>query len=593
MKKTFTILIAAFFAIFLITQSFTAKGQAKPDPTYEWVLTDFEDLTTNDIFVIVGTKSSTNYALEANGASKPKATSITIANSKITSTVQDAYQWKLVATNTTGRYYITTNANTPKYLYNTKSSGKYSTGLSANGSNSSDGNVFVYTEYTNTSTSAKTNMLQVVASSRYVCIYSTDWRAYTSGTNTDDNQTPTTFYKRQVASSDPTVTVSPTSLSGFSYVYGEGPSTQEKSISVSGSNLSTNNLVVTASSNYEVCKTINGDYSTSVEFEPTTGVVSASTVYVRLKAGLSAGSYNSADDKLTISSSGATSQTVALSGTVIPKYTLTILATNGHIEDGDGITLTTGSVAQGAEIEVTAVPSSVNYKFTSWSVTGDGSSVESTTTNPTTFTMGSANATLTANFEEITTYAIQWSVNGVVQKTDYVEEDKAISFPSSITGIPTGYVLRGWVVEKNKILTVTNEDPSANYVTSATSTEDFTYYAVMAAVTYTPTTVTLNASGMSTAGYGTGTRNDDEGNSWSYYAAINNTSSTMNFGLNSNANNYNIGSPSFSGNITAISMRVLNGSSKSVHQIQLLSHLAETLRLYPYLKVHHLTLIVQ
>lgn len=459
MKRKITSLTTAIIVLFLMLITFpnTSWGQEKTD--YEWVLTDFEDLTTSDIFVIVGIRNSNTYILEANGASKPKATAVSIDNNKISSnvTITDAQQWHLGSTNTTGEYYVITTSNsTDKYLYNTKNNkDKFTTSLSANGTSSSAGNVFTLAEYTNDNTNpaTTTNMLKVKASERYVCVYipdsgDPDWRAYTSGNDANTNQTATTFYKRQEASSNPTVTASPTSLSGFSYVYGEGPSTQEKYITVSGSNLSTNNLVVTASSNYEVCKTIDGTYTTSVEYEPTTGTVSASAVYVRLKANLSAGSYNSADDKLTVSSTGATNQTVALSGTVIPKYTLTISATNGHIEDGDGNTLITGAVAQGTEIEITAVPNT-GYKFASWSVSGTDSSVEDDDEITTTFTMGSEDATLTANFEARTpiTVTLHDGNNGATETTVNTYTDATLGevIANHLIATVNGWTALGWV----------------------------------------------------------------------------------------------------------------------------------------------------
>ena len=367
------------------------------------------------------------------------------------------------------------------------------------------------------------------------------------------------------ASSNPTVTASPAILSGFSYVYGEGPSNQEKYITVSGSNLGSNNLVVTPGANYQVRKADGEFTSDPISYTPDNGSVANSNVYVRLKAGLSAGPYNSGDaNKLVVSSGTATPVDVALSGTVIPKYTLTISATNGHIEDGDGNTLTTGSVAQGAEIEITAVPNT-GYKFASWSFSGTGSSVANTTTNPTTFTMGSTAASLTANFEQTITHAIQWSVNGVVQKTDNVEDNAAITFPSSITGIPTGFVLQGWVASEINV----PQNSAPTYVTSATSTFDITYYAVLAIETPGTATWTLdyeedNESGKSvkddiTLGYGSAVEyTAADGSTWTIKAYKNN-------GMQINAKkDASIKVPSCSGKITSIALTLYSGATNKV-----------------------------
>lgn len=257
--------------------------------------------------------------------------------------------------------------------------------------------------------------------------------------------------------------------------------------------------------------------------------------------------------------------TVTINFELIPTYTLSSAVSP---ENAGTVTLGASSgLVEGATTTATA-SANAGFKFTGWSISGSGATLSSTTDNPTTVTIGTANATVTANFEEVTTYAITYSVNGV-PNTVNVEENTAVdlSAPSSAL-IPLGYVFKGW--RTSAISTSTDTEPT-DYVTLATSTEDVTYYAVMAIETITSTTVTLNASGMSTAAYGSGTRDDDKGNTWSYYAAINNDSGTMNFGLNSNANNYNIGSPSFSGNITAITMKVKNGSSKDARTVYICS----------------------
>ena len=82
-------------------------------------------------------------------------------------------------------------------------------------------------------------------------------------------------------------------------------------------------------------------------------------------------------------------------------HTLTYSATNGSI---GGVFYNTStevasaaSVAEGGKVTLTAEPAD-GYRFDSWNVSGTGSTLSSTTANPTIFTMGTANATVTANF---------------------------------------------------------------------------------------------------------------------------------------------------------------------------------------------------
>lgn len=109
----------------------------------------------------------------------------------------------------------------------------------------------------------------------------------------------------------PSLNTAPGSLS-FSYFGGNGPS-EEKSFAVSGSNL-TGDVTATASTNYELSLTSGGSFGTSVTLSPGSGTLGSTTVFVRLKAGLSGGAYPG-----TVSFTGgglSTPPTVNLSGSV-------------------------------------------------------------------------------------------------------------------------------------------------------------------------------------------------------------------------------------------------------------------------------------
>jgi hypothetical protein len=116
--------------------------------------------------------------------------------------------------------------------------------------------------------------------------------------------------------SNPIIEISTTTLTGFSYVQGSGPSST-KTFTVQGSNLTADiNITVPTSpaQHYEISKTSGGTFSSSLTLTQSGGTVSETTIYVRLKAGLSAGDYN--NETITVSSTGATSKTVTCSGTV-------------------------------------------------------------------------------------------------------------------------------------------------------------------------------------------------------------------------------------------------------------------------------------
>lgn len=169
-----------------------------------------------------------------------------------------------------------------------------------------------------------------------------------------------------------------------------------------------------------------------------------------------------------------TNTTVTINFELIPTYTLSYVVSPA----GAG-TVTLGAssgLLEGATTTATAL-ANAGKKFTSWSISGTGASLSNTTDNPVTVTMGAENATVTANFDDVPTNAITYSVNGVTNTVN-VEENTTVdlSAPSSAL-IPVGYVFKGW--RTSTISTPTDTDPN-DYVTSATSTADITYYAVMA-----------------------------------------------------------------------------------------------------------------
>jgi hypothetical protein len=65
---------------------------------------------------------------------------------------------------------------------------------------------------------------------------------------------------------------------------------------------------------YEVSLSSNSGFATSVSIAPVNSAVATTTVYVRLKAGLSSGSYNS--ESIVVSSIGASNQTITVNGTI-------------------------------------------------------------------------------------------------------------------------------------------------------------------------------------------------------------------------------------------------------------------------------------
>ena len=142
-----------------------------------WVETPISELTTSDVFVIVGTNSSGSYALPSNATSTPSATPVTIANGKITSEVDNKMKWN-ISGNANDGYVFYPNGTTSKWLF----------------CNSSNDGVRIGTTNKNLF-EIKSGYLYNVAQSRYVGIRnSSDWYCYTSINSDIKNQT-FAFYK--------------------------------------------------------------------------------------------------------------------------------------------------------------------------------------------------------------------------------------------------------------------------------------------------------------------------------------------------------------------------------------------------------------
>ena len=110
------------------------------------------------------------------------------------------------------------------------------------------------------------------------------------------------------------INISTTTLSGYNYVAGSGPSVSQ-SYSINGTGLTgyPGNISITGSTNYEV-STDNSTFSGSVNVAYSSATLSATTIYVRLKAGLTAGSYNS--ESISNVGGGAFTTNVTCNGTV-------------------------------------------------------------------------------------------------------------------------------------------------------------------------------------------------------------------------------------------------------------------------------------
>ena len=239
----------------------------------------------------------------------------------------------------------------------------------------------------------------------------------------------------------PTITLLPKELNGFTYI-GQGPSAAQE-FTLQGSNL-TEGVTLSATGNYEISKTLEGDYSARLDYTKDE-IAEAQHVYVRLQAGLQAGNY---EGTITATSTDADNKTITLSGEVYQEFHLTFSAENGSVSaaDANGAPITSGSaVAAGATVTLTATADE-GYRFSSWTV---GNNVVSINDNNT-FTMPENDVHITANFEPRTpkTVTLHHGIGGNTTKTvtkyddstlgEFVEGEEAESV--------NGWSFAGWVI---------------------------------------------------------------------------------------------------------------------------------------------------
>jgi len=108
------------------------------------------------------------------------------------------------------------------------------------------------------------------------------------------------------------ISSSTSALTDLTYVQGAS-STNSKSFTLTGSSLN-NQVLITAPTNFEVSLNSTSNFSSSITLAPTVNTIAATTVYVRMKTGLSAGTYSG--NSLSVTSVGAVGKTITLSGTV-------------------------------------------------------------------------------------------------------------------------------------------------------------------------------------------------------------------------------------------------------------------------------------
>jgi hypothetical protein len=107
------------------------------------------------------------------------------------------------------------------------------------------------------------------------------------------------------------INVSKNSISNIDYSKGNGPSVNQN-FSVSASGL-TNNMIISATSSYEISTNATSGFNNTLTLNQASGIISNTTIYVRLKSGLNVANYTG---NISVNVAGSPTKNISLSGDV-------------------------------------------------------------------------------------------------------------------------------------------------------------------------------------------------------------------------------------------------------------------------------------
>ena len=323
----------------------------------------------------------------------------------------------------------------------------------------------------------------LVAGNKYLIVYengnSSEAAGAQAGNGTNNYRTAV-----GVSASSSTVTITNQAVTVFTL----GGSTGAYTLLGSDGNYLCKNSTSTSSNNYLQSSSTDTDNKTKWTITYSNNVVTiknnfATSFTIR---------YNSRDPRFSCYTNNSQNAVALYRYTPTLTYSINPAASGTIAVTKSGDAISSGSaVASGTVLNISAEAGS-GMQFKNWTVTGTGASVAVATSATTTLTMGSANTTLTANFET----ALAYSITPVVNNASY---GSAVVTGSTITATPNaGYRVMagdaGYTVTTGTATVVNNGDNTFT-VTPSTDctvqinfeekdTPDFSFASATANATY-------------------------------------------------------------------------------------------------------------
>ena len=280
-----------------------------------------------------------------------------------------------------------------------------------------------------------------------------------------------------------TIRASETELENFTYIAGHGPS-DAQSFTIDGANLTADlTLSLDENSAFEISESENAGYTDEITLTPSNGAISNKTIYASLKEGKSVGDY---EGTITITSTGANSPQIALSGSVTAQ-TYTIEQKTAPATAHGTINFSyEGALTEGKSVTLSTVPAD-GYEFTanSWKFYNKGTGSEVTlSVNNNAILMPAYNLQVDATFAEKTKYDITSSVtpanSGTIATDSEAWEGKEVMV---LVEAEDGYAFSSLSVTKTG-------DAGTTVEYSGNASDGFTFtmpaYAVTVTATFVP-----------------------------------------------------------------------------------------------------------
>ena len=352
-----------------------------------WEKVSLTDLTTDDVFVIVGTISNKTYALPNTATTdQPAAVAITISTdgNQITGDVTDNLKWNIEKSEE--KYTFYPNGNKKAWLYNGT---KTKLGIGSTVTNKT----FKYVAIS----SKQYEGLLNTSTNRYICIYTNkeDWRAYT---NNNVTATKISYYKYTTSSTSSATTTTFGTNSGktFTFTNGtlEGFTVPTATATKSDDNTDLSNLIQYSSSDADIV----GVNATTGELTFTNTKFGKATITATLPK---TDTYQTSTDSYVVENKD--------------NHIATSLSFNGS-----DITLTDGKTADGAEFTGYTAKETNNIEGTiTYAASGDAVATVEPTTGAVTInatTYGTTTITATFTPADQTKYATSTATYQITNK---------------------------------------------------------------------------------------------------------------------------------------------------------------------------------